>query len=126
MERLETFNNKFETDTGNFDLAYLNKDFSKVVDLQKVAKSKTRQSMLGFSLIKEARITEAKDINKKLKSPGLEKMISSYEFLVSQIEYYNDLLKKEGLSDAERKKYESSKNLYEIELKTLGETTLQE
>lgn len=126
MERLETFNNKFETDTGNFDLAYLNKDFSKVVDLQKVATSKTRQSMLGFSLIKEARITEAKDINKKLKSPGLEKMISSYEFLVSQIEYYNDLLKKEGLSDAERKKYESSKNLYEIELKTLGETTLQE
>lgn len=122
FEELKTFNKKYPTKIGAFDSAYLSKDFEQVVRLKDVAKTENRKSMLAFAYLKVGNIPEAKKINLVLKSKGLDKMIASTEYLHSEIAYYTDLLTQEGLSESEKIRYEAKRNLFEIELSTIGES----
>ena len=122
FEELKTFNKKYPTEQGAFDSAYLNKDFEQVVRLKDVAKTENRKSMLAFAYLKVGNIPEAKKINLVLKSKGLDKMIASTEYLYSEIAYYKDLLTQEGLSESEKIRYEAKRNLFELELSTIGES----
>lgn len=122
FEQLKNFNKKYPTEQGAFDSAYLSKDFEQVVRLKDVAKTENRKSMLAFAYLKVGNIPEAKKINLVLKSKGLDKMIASTEYLHSEIAYYTDLLTQEGLSESEKIRYEAKRNLFEIELSTIGES----
>lgn len=122
FEELKTFNKKYPTEQGAFDSAYLSKDFEQVVRLKDVAKKENRKSMLAFAYLKVGNIPEAKKINLVLKSKGLDKMIASTEYLHSEIAYYTDLLTQEGLSESEKIRYEAKRNLFELELSTIGES----
>lgn len=122
FKELKAFNKAFPTEQGAFDSAYLSKDFEKVVSLSDVATNETRQSMLAFAYLKVGKIEEAKKLNIVLKSKGLDKMIVSTEYLKSEIDYYTDLLKQEGLTESEKTKYEAKRSLFELEMSTIGES----
>lgn len=121
--KLKSFNKKYPTEQGAFDLAYLAKEYRKVTERKAAADTNDRLAMLGFSLVKIGEIDSAREVNEKLKSSGLEKMIAQYEVYEKQINFYKDQLRVEGLTQTEKEKFESMQNYYEVQQKTLGEST---
>lgn len=94
---LESYQKKFPTKYGEFDLAILNKNYDKALSLYKekpktFRDSKDRMTLVGYCYLKKDRPKEAKEISVEIQSVELEKYVYKYEQLIAQIEEYDKQL----------------------------------
>ena len=72
---LEEFLKVKQYPKGEFDLAYLKKDFAKVIALKQEADSDDRLAQLAVAYIKQENLAEAEKLNESLKSDAIAKLL---------------------------------------------------
>lgn len=96
-KNLDSFQSKYPTDFGAFDLAILGKNYTQALTLyaknKKVFKQDTdRMTLVGYCYLKEDQPKEAKEVSKATRSVELEKYVYQYEQYVAQINEYEKQL----------------------------------
>lgn len=74
-ELLADFVSKYPSDDGEFDLAFYNKDWDKVISLKTINLSDERKAMLAYAYLQKDNIAEAYAINSVLNSSSLKQAI---------------------------------------------------
>lgn len=72
---LADFVSKYPSDDGEFDLAFYNKDWDKVISLKTINLSDERKAMLAYAYLQKDNIAEAYAINSVLNSNSLKQAI---------------------------------------------------
>lgn len=75
FDDLATFNEKFPTPEGTFDLAFHNEDWKQVITLNDPQLTSERQAMLVYAYVQLGQMEEAEILNKTLKSDKLTEEI---------------------------------------------------
>lgn len=96
-QKLESYQKKYPTRFGAFDLAILNKNYEEALALYEkkpdsFKNSKDRMTLVGYCYLKKDKPKEAKKISIEIQSVELEKYVYKYEQLIAQIEEYDKQL----------------------------------
>lgn len=81
FEQLAKFQEAYPTTEGEFDLAYHQKDWQKVVAFDSATLTDKRKSMLAIAYLELNQMEEAEILNKHLQSEQIEKRIKQAKFL---------------------------------------------
>lgn len=92
---LEDFLKEKEYAKGQFDLAYLKKEYAKVIEMKAEADSDDRLAQLAVAFIKTGQLGEAEKLNDSLKSEAISKLI----FLAKENQAI-ELIKKGSVDEA--------------------------
>lgn len=120
---LQEFVAQYPSDIGQFNLAFLQKDWNGVVEnvTENVQMTEERQAMLAFSYLKIGDLDKAREMNETLESAELTRMISNYQLYQNTLKKFEKQLEQDGVSEDEKADIQSNIQALKDQINTIGE-----